>query len=241
MKKYYHHEHETTYKTMQEQGLQAWDQFHEPEKYTFDKFMMRPFLEYALTVIKFNTPKPKAFEYGCGTGTSACFLASKGFEVEAIDICQTAIELAKKFAAERSLKISYEVKDITEIYNENKQYDLVTDNYCLQSVVTDADRKHLFSNVLKKLKYDGYYLIATAIFNSERDYSDCYFDSDSGIVYERVNNNHEQYNDSIKINDFHWIPNRRHLTSSALYAELTNAGFKVIYQNGGNLICKTEL
>jgi 2-polyprenyl-3-methyl-5-hydroxy-6-metoxy-1,4-benzoquinol methylase len=240
MKKYYIEEHEATYKMIKEQGLKAWDQFHAPMNYTFDNFMMRPFLERALTLLSFDAKPPRAFEYGCGTGAGACFLASKGFEVEAIDICSTAIELAKQLAYERGFQIRYEVQDITEFPYEGKEYDLILDNYCLQSVVTDTDRELLFSNILKRLKPTGYYVIATAMFNSERKYKNSCYDSKTGILYERVNDNPSQYKDSIEINNCWWIPNRRHLTSTALYEELTSAGFKVVFQEEGNLICKSD-
>lgn len=238
MKKYYIDEHETTYKKIKEQGIRAWDQFHDPINYNFDNFLMRPFLEKALSLLSFDKKMPKAFEYGCGTGVGACFLAARGFDVEAIDINNTAIELAKQFANERSLQIQYKVQDITESSCGGKNYDLVLDNYCLQSIVTDTDRKLLFSNVLRRLKQTGYYIIATAMFKPERRYTNSYFDSKTGIVYEKINDDPCQYTDSIEINNSWYIPNRRHLTSEALYNEIACAGFKVIFQEGGNLICK---
>jgi methylase of polypeptide subunit release factors len=38
----------------------------------------------------------RAVELGCGSGNDAIFLASRGFDVTAIDIAPTALSLAKK-------------------------------------------------------------------------------------------------------------------------------------------------
>jgi len=51
---------------------------------------------------------------------------------------------------------------------------------------------------------------------------------------------YEKVNDDPVHNSCWWIPNRRHLTSAALYEELTSAGFKVVSQQEGNLICKSD-
>lgn len=237
MKKYYFPEHEATYQQIKELGLVAWDQFHNPELYDFDNFMMRPFLEQALNLISLDTKTPQALEYGCGTGTGACFLAARGFEVEAFDISATAIELAQKNAAERGMSISFAVKDITDPITDYRLYDLILDNYCLQSVVTDNDRQQLFANVRQSLKSSGFYIIASAVYNPERDYSGSYFDAVTGIVYEQIDIDQTQYQDSVLIKNSRWLPNRRHLTAEALRNELLAADFRIIYQDGGNLIC----
>jgi hypothetical protein len=68
MKKYYYDEHENTYQKMKIGNVSAWDEFHDPTKYSFENFMMRPFLEKALSMIDTNESGHQAFEYGCGTG-----------------------------------------------------------------------------------------------------------------------------------------------------------------------------
>lgn len=201
--------------------------------------MMRPFLEKALEMIETDKSNKVAFEYGCGTGAGASFLAQKGYRVDAVDISPTAILIAEEIALERNLKIHYSVRDLLSIASLSQEYDIILDNYCLQSIVTDEDRKKLFSMVRTGLKESGYYIISSAIFNDTRSYAgdDCYYKEESGIVYDKVLSE-EQFEDSIFINGSYWIPNRRHLKKEKLSEEITEAGFDIVYQDNGNIICK---
>ncbi|GIP34649.1 bifunctional 2-polyprenyl-6-hydroxyphenol methylase/3-demethylubiquinol 3-O-methyltransferase UbiG [Paenibacillus sp. J2TS4] len=240
MKKYYYEEHETTYQKIKRNHLMAWDQFHDPEKYNFDHFMMRPFLEKALDLINVNPAETKVFEYGCGTGAGACFLAARGFVVDAIDISPTAIELAKKIAIDRNLTINYCKQDLLELTSLQEEYDLVLDNYCLQSIVTDEDRSKLFTVIQTGLKDSGYYILASAMYNDKRSYDgDTYYDQDTGMVYDRISSP-EQYDEAVQIHNEWWIPNRRHLKKEALREELTRNGFNILFQEDGNIICRKK-
>jgi SAM-dependent methyltransferase len=50
-------------------------------------------------------------EIGCGTGTNAVWLASKGFNVTAFDVSSLAIETARKKAKEAGVAIQFMVAD----------------------------------------------------------------------------------------------------------------------------------
>lgn len=68
----------------------------------------------------------KALSVGCGLGTIEIYLASKGFEVTAVDISKTAIRLAKEKAQSKKVEISFYVSDASnlEVLGDNK-FDLV--------------------------------------------------------------------------------------------------------------------
>ena len=62
----------------------------------------------------------------------------------------------------------------------------------------------------------------------------------TSIVYERLEDNPDNYDEAIKINGTWYLPNRRHLKAPALKAELEAEGFRVLYQEGEygeNVIC----
>src|SRR3954452_19619349 len=102
--RYYYGEHEAAYRRLREEGMSQWsDLFGETEN--FDAFPNRGFLEDALARLELRSPaEVDVLEYGCGTGPAACFLAARGFQVDAVDLIPEAIMLAQRFAGERGLE-----------------------------------------------------------------------------------------------------------------------------------------
>lgn len=241
--KYYWEEHEHGYQRAERVGLAGWNELHGGRG--FENFSSRGFLERALGMVSLPAAagETDVLEYGCGTGPGACFLAARGFRVDAVDLSPTAIGLARRFAAERGLTVNFAVQDVCEAADEpvKKRYDLIVDSFCLQSVVTDEDRAKGFAFVRGRLKPTGSYLISTAMYDDGRTYEvDERYDRETGIVYLRVRGDPERYEGAVRIGDAWWLPNRRHLTPSALRGELEAAGFRVQWQGGrvgGDVIC----
>ena len=255
--RYYYSEHLEGYERVKAEGKTAWAEIHGQEG--FDNFCSRGFLEVVLPRLTFSTHVPTALEYGCGTGPGACFLAERGFGVDAIDLVPTAIEMAKEIASQRGQSIHFEVADVCALREEGRQYDLIVDSYCLQCIVFDDERQRVFSAVKSRLKPGGYYLVSTAILDEEHEEtigSDTVEDPDTGIVYTQYGSGlidvttgialrpldecgHE-YPDAIGIAKRWYLPHRRHLRSSALEAELAAAGFTVVFhdeQHAGSMAC----
>jgi len=251
--KYYYKEHILGYQQIRAEGKTAWAEIHGDAG--FENFASRAFLEKALPLLHFSVPHPMVLEYGCGTGPGACFLAKRGFQLDGIDIVPLAIEMAKEFAEERNLNIHYEVQDICEIPHEGRLYDLIVDSYCLQCIVADEDRQKVFASVRACLKTEGYYLISSAIFDESKYRPDdvildahndvvyngygesAIIDMQSSIVYRKLEEGPDNYEDAIQISGAWYLPSRRHRKPSALKAELKAAGFDVSYQDGGHMIC----
>jgi SAM-dependent methyltransferase len=233
-KKYYYPEHEHAYERIEQEGKTGWNDLHGGSG--FDNFASRGFLERALVMLQLAPAETDVLEYGCGTGPGACFLAARGFRVDAVDLIPRAIELARRFAAERGLQIHFEMQDICALAGvpPRKRYDLIVDSFCLQSVVTDEDRAKLFAAVRARLKPAGYYLISIAMFEPDRRYDEEIYDEPSGIVYSRLGGWAEQYEGAVQIGGAWYLPNRRHLKPEALAHELARAGFRVLWQGGEN-------
>lgn len=228
--KYYFAEHEAAYQRLQEAGLTQWsDLFGETAE--FEAFPNRAFLEQAFAQLDLPAPgEVDVLEYGCGTGPAACFLAARGFQVDAFDLIPQAIALARQFAQERGLEVRFGVQDVCALADEpvGKQYDVIIDSYCLQSIVTDSDRARVFAAVRARLKDSGYYLISTAMYEPDRVYGPGFrYDAATGVCYQEVPGLRSQ-------------PYRRHLRPAALRAELERAGFRVLSQHGaakGDVVC----
>lgn len=256
--KYYYPEHIRGYDRIQAEGKTAWAEIH--GGVGFENFCSRPFLEAALPKLSFQTAEPTVLDYGCGTGPDACFLAQRGFRVDAIDLVPGAIEMARQFAAQRGLDIHYEVGDICDLPHEGKKYDMIVDSYCLQCIVLDEDRRRVFSAVRARLKSQGYYLVSSAVMDAEHEalvrenvpvldastgtaysrYGNGLIDLRTGIVFSPLDEAPGDLPDAARISGRWYLPNRKHLRPQALVEELERAGFCVIYhdrQHAGSLAC----
>lgn len=245
MRKYYLPEHEEAYCRIEREGKRSWGQLHGGGG--FDEFSSRAFLEQALAMLGLDPAATEVLEYGCGTGPGACFLAARGFRVDAVDLIPRAIDLARRCAAERGLAINFRVQDMCALADEppTKRYELIVDSYCLQSIVTDADRASLFAAVRARLKPGGRYLISTAMHDPERRYEqgEDVYDEATGLVLCALEGAAERHRDAEGAEqlDGRWyLPHRRHLKPEALRAELERNGFVVSWQGGrvgGDVVC----
>nr|WP_202892142.1 class I SAM-dependent methyltransferase [Kribbella shirazensis] len=218
---------------MADEGLTQWnDLFEQDRTDDFDAFPNRAFLERTLDHLDLR-PTPHVLEYGCGTGAAACFLAARGFHVDAIDLIPEAITLARRFARERGVSVNFSVHDVCALPPGTKQYDVILDSYCLQSIVTDPDRAALLTAVRDRLS--GYYLLSTAMYDTDRVYEDGFrYDATTGICYQETT---EPTPDAVQLDNTWYLPHRRHLRPEALRAELERAGLHVLSQDNGNVIC----
>lgn len=234
--RYYRAEYESGYERIERDGATQWaDLFPEARTGDFGTFPNRRFLERALPELDLPSPPvTEVLEYGCGTGPAACFLAARGFRVDAIDLVPRAIMLARRFADERGVHVNFSVQDVCELALRppEKRYDLVVDSYCLQSIVTDADRKAVLAAVRARLWPTGSFLISTAMYEPERSYDPSFrYDERTGTCYRSVGSS-PAGEDAVRFGDGWYQPYRRHLKPTALRDELTRAGFRVRTQGG---------
>ncbi len=231
--KYYVAEHLHAYQQIAESGKSSWDELHGSQG--FEDALIRHRLAIALPQCVWQISTPRALEYGCGTGPGACYLAEHGFLVTGIDLNPTAIALAQQEAAKRGLDIRYVVGDVCTLLDHALldhalgRYDLVVDSFCLQSIVTNADRSALLHFVKSHLTPNGYYLICTAGFRATRRYEDAHFDSQSGMVYIAAHMETD-VGDRVEIDGNYYVPYRRHLRIAELTSELAVHDFEVVWQ-----------
>lgn len=230
--RYYQAEHEAAYRKIEELGYTQWnDLFDQSSAWTYDSFQNRAFLERVIPRLDLPAAyAPRVLEYGCGTGPAACFLAARGFQVDAIDLIPKAIRLARRMAKERGVRVAFSVADVCALSAEPvaRRYDLVLDSYCLQSIVTDQDRGALFAAVRARLKPSGYYLISTALrVPGRKDGPGFSFDASTGIFYRQVPAG-STTDQVVEIDGRLHVPYRRHFSADALRDELVSEGFQVV-------------
>jgi SAM-dependent methyltransferase len=73
----------------------------------------------------------RALDVGCGPGRNAIYLASLGFDVDAVDISQAALAWAADRARESGAHVRFHCADIFSAELPPGRYDLVYDSGCL--------------------------------------------------------------------------------------------------------------
>lgn len=95
-------------------------------------------------------------ELGCGPGRNAIFAASRGFQVDAVDLSEEALAWARERAEERQVHVHFECKSVFELHPKDQYYDFVYDSGCLHHLWPHRRIEYL-SMIHKTLKPGGYF------------------------------------------------------------------------------------
>lgn len=76
-----------------------------------------------------RVPAGRALDLACGNGRNALYLASLGFEVDAVDIAAPALELARKAAQGQGLTVNWIEADLDQHLLPAEMYDLITTSF----------------------------------------------------------------------------------------------------------------
>ncbi|MEW5974174.1 MAG: methyltransferase domain-containing protein [Acidobacteriota bacterium] len=93
----------------------------------------RPSAELKRVVESGIISRGRAVDLGCGTGTDAVYLASKGFDVTAIDIAPTALSLAQERARKAGVKVTWLLADVLAL-PPMQPFDFLFDRGCYHEV-----------------------------------------------------------------------------------------------------------
>jgi SAM-dependent methyltransferase len=100
---------------------------------------------------------PRVLDVGCGTGQTALFLAERGHDVVGIDAASTAIDIAKRRAAERQLDICFRHADAIEVLPSLiGRFHSVTDVGFFHALADDR-RVRFVSELAEKIAPGGVY------------------------------------------------------------------------------------
>jgi SAM-dependent methyltransferase len=84
-----------------------------------------------IRVLDSESIKPgRAAELGCGTGTNAIYLASRGFDVTAFDLSSAALAGARQKAAEAKAKVNFVEADLCRFTLDVPPFDFIFDRGC---------------------------------------------------------------------------------------------------------------
>ena len=100
----------------------------------------------------------RVIELGCGAGNYVIYLAREGFSAAGVDISETAIEIARKSAAEQKADCNFYAADVLGNLEEiSPAFDFAYDWELLHHIFPE-DREKYVGNVHRLLKPAGRYL-----------------------------------------------------------------------------------
>lgn len=103
-------------------------------------------------------PKGKVLDLGIGEGRNSLFFAKMGYEVEGVDISQTAIERCIERAKNTNLKLKAEVRNLKEIDIPEGTYSLIIAAWVL-NFFKKTESEEIMRKINNGLKKDGFVYI----------------------------------------------------------------------------------
>ena len=104
------------------------------------------------------TLKPgKALDLGCGYGRAAIYIASLGWEVDAVDFIQDALEVAKERTKDAGHSVTYHLGSVTDLSFLSGPYDFALDVGCCH--ILDEDGLGRYGEGLSRLLSPGAYFL----------------------------------------------------------------------------------
>lgn len=225
--KAYYYAHESAYKQIKKKGYVGWgnaktlDELSDPTTQDYIKSSIEKWL---------LCPKGKnALDLGCGSGTTAFFLAKEGLRVTGIDISETAIELAKELSSKQNLNIDFLVADVLHLEKMNQRFDLIYDSHCFHCIVFEEDRFKVLDGVKKSLNDSGIFILDTMVmahnYNPCADKDNLRFDNEF-ILWHKTSST--DYRGIVEIDGEHWCAQRRIYPAIKVMDEIKQTGFKIL-------------
>jgi SAM-dependent methyltransferase len=111
-------------------------------------------------------PLGRAVELGCGTGTNAIYLASRGFDVTGLDCASVALEQARKKADAAGAKVNFLEADLCRLELELEPFDFIFDRGCYHSV-REIDIAGFLKSLRRLSRPGTWYLLLAGNANEE--------------------------------------------------------------------------
>lgn len=119
---------------------------------------------------EFRAPA-KVLDIGCGNGRNSIYLAKHGFDVEAVDFSETAIELAKENAAKANVSVKFHCRSIFDFEYAAKSFDAIYDSGCFHHIAPHR-RPDFLALVANALKTGGIFAMVCFAPGGGSDFSD---------------------------------------------------------------------
>ncbi|SDE81733.1 Methyltransferase domain-containing protein [Paenibacillus sp. cl6col] len=132
---------------LKEQSTFNWDTFYSERGRPVPFFVNSPdenLVQYFKE--KWITPGGRGLELGCGSGRNAIYLAKQGYDVDAVDLSNEALQWGKERAKEQGVSIRFIFKNIFDLDIQKIQYDVIYDSGCFHHIAPQEDLDILLRN-----------------------------------------------------------------------------------------------
>jgi SAM-dependent methyltransferase len=196
----------------------------------YEDFEMRPFLDAMTASLGRPLQGLRVLDLGCGTGQASVYFAAQGAIVTGVDAAPTAIDFARRYAAERALPATFYAGDVRAFHFPPGSFDLAIDCSFLHCVVSPGDREAVLSRVAGWLQPGGEFWSETMIGVPEIRASDDYFLDETGVFWKYLGEG-TSYPESVERDRQTFSPVRRIIPEVSLFnQELARNGFQIISQ-----------
>jgi SAM-dependent methyltransferase len=96
----------------------------------------------------------RLLDSGCGTGENTLLAAAEGADALGVDAAPTAVELARRKAAERGVTVRFEVGDVLDLGQFGAGFDTIIDSGVFH-VFDDGDRVRYVTSLASVLRPGG--------------------------------------------------------------------------------------
>lgn len=173
---------------------------------------LRKFFNQHREQFQYFTGDKHCLELGCGLGSFTQYLCQEFAQVDAIDISDLAISMAKEIHGESAIKFLQ--RDALE-FVPNQKYDFIFDSHLYHCLTTSNDRLKYLDNIKNWLKDDGIFLMETMVFHERLQIPIDYEFNQDYILRKNINDTYH--------------PVRSVLPSRTIEEEVQQSGMKLNY------------
>ncbi len=136
-----------------------WDGFYADRDRDVPFFVSKPDENLASYLDRGLIVPGRAADLGCGPGRNAIYLASRGFEVDAVDLSPVALAWAAERAYEAGVRVAFREGSIFAAGLPDGRFDLVYDSGCLHHL--PPHRRPAYLDLIGRLLAPGGYYALT--------------------------------------------------------------------------------
>ena len=121
----------------------------------YEKFLKHKDTKREVNFLSRILKKGSVLDAGCGKGRHAVPLALKGFKVVAVDISESMLNAAKRYAREKHVNVEFIKGDISTISLRSSFFDNIISMYSVLSELNEKNRLITLKNFSKWIKPKG--------------------------------------------------------------------------------------